>query len=89
MTIRMPPAYALPFSDKLCFESLFNSLSPKNIARAVAAILQEQRIVLVSKQADLLTLCAQALLSLIYPFRWHHPFIPILPLVITESISVG
>ena len=85
----MPPASALPYADKLCFESLFTSLSPKNIARAVAAVLEEQRILLVSQQTDSLTLCAQALVSLVYPFRWHHPFVPILPLSITESISVG
>lgn len=88
VSIRMPPKTCLPFTDKLCFECLFTSLSPKNIAKALAAVVQERRVLLVSEQMDSLTLCAQALNSLLYPFRWYHPFIPILPLTITESISV-
>ena len=56
--------------------------------KCIALLLQEERILLVSEQADSLTLCAQALISLIYPFRWYQPFVPIVPLTITESISV-
>lgn len=87
-TLRMPPVTCLPYTDRLCFDCLYTSLSPKNILKCIAAILQEQRILLVSEQTDSLTLCAQALVSLIYPFRWYHPFIPIIPLSITESVSV-
>ena len=85
----MPPTTSLPYTDRLCFDSLYTSLSPKNILKCIAAILQESRILLVSEHTDSLTLCAQALLSLIYPFRWYHPFVPIVPLTITESVSVG
>lgn len=87
-TLRIPPSTCLPYTDKLCFDCLYTSLSPKNIMKCIALLLQEERILLVSEQADSLTLCAQALISLIYPFRWYHPFVPIVPLTITESISV-
>lgn len=88
-TIRIPPLTCLPYTDKLCFKCLFTSLSPKNIVKVYSAILQEQRVLFVSEQMDSLTLCAQAFNSLLYPFRWFHPFIPILPLAVTETISVS
>ena len=78
-TLRIPPSTCLPYTDKLCFDCLYTSLSPKNIMKCIALLLQEERILLVSEQADSLTLCAQALISLIYPFRWYHPFVPIVP----------
>ncbi|CBK25335.2 uncharacterized protein [Blastocystis hominis] len=88
-TIRIPPLTRLPYTDKLCFKCLFTSLSPKNIVKVYAAILQEQRVLFVSEQMDSLTLCAQAFNSLLYPFRWFHPFIPILPFAVTETISAS
>lgn len=85
--IVMPPAYCFPFTDKLCFESLLNSLSPRNIVKVVAALLQEQRILLVSSQMDTLTLCAEAFVSLLYPFKWMHPLVPLLPTQLIEYLE--
>ena len=87
-TIRMPPLTSLPYSDKLCFDCLFTSLSPKNIVKVFSAFLQEKRVLFVSEQMDSLTLCAQAFNDLLYPLRWIHPFVPILPLAVTETVSV-
>ena len=39
----------------------------------------EQKIALFSQYKGLLSRCAFALLSLLYPFSWAHVFIPILP----------
>ena len=85
--IVMPPAHCFPFTDKLCFESLLNSLSPRNIVKVVAALLQEQRILLVSTQMDTLTLCAEAFISLLYPFKWMHPLVPLLPTQLIEYLE--
>ena len=83
----MPPAHALPFTDRLCYESLLNSLSAKNIIKVVAMLLQEQRILLVSTQMDTLTLCAESFISLLYPFKWMHPFVPLLPTQLIEYLE--
>lgn len=85
--IVMPPAHCFPFTDKLCFESLLNSLSPRNIVKVVAALLQEQRVLLVSTQMDTLTLCAEAFISLLYPFKWMHPLVPLLPTQLIEYLE--
>lgn len=83
----MPPAHALPFTDNLCYESLLNALSVKNIIKVVGALLQEQRILLVSTQMDTLTLCAEAFISLLYPFKWMHPLVPLLPTALIEYLE--
>ena len=83
----MPPAHALPFTDQLCFESLLYALSAKNIVKVISALLQEQRILLVSTQIDTLTLCAEAFVSLLYPFKWMHPFVPLLPTQLIEYLE--
>lgn len=85
--IVMPPAHALPFTDNLCYESLLNALSVKNIIKVVGALLQEQRILLVSTQMDTLTLCAEAFISLLYPFKWMHPLVPLLPTALIEYLE--
>jgi hypothetical protein len=44
-----------------------------------ALVLTERQIVFVSSQYSLLTSCAEAITSLIYPLSWTHAYIPILP----------
>lgn len=83
----MPPQHCLPFTDKLCYESVFNSLSARNIVKVVAMLLQEQRVLLVSSQMDTLTLCAEAFISLLYPFKWMHPLVPLLPTQLIEYLE--
>lgn len=87
VNIRMPPTTALPFTDKLCFEALLSTLSMQNILQVVAFLLQEQRVLLVSSQVDILTLCAESFISLLYPFKWMHPFVPILPSQLIEYLE--
>lgn len=85
--IIIPPQHCLPFTDKLCYDSLFNSLSARNIVKVIAMLLQEQRVLLVSSQMDTLTLCAEAFTSLLYPFRWMHPLVPLLPTQLIEYLE--
>lgn len=58
---------------------LFECLSYENILFIISAILSERQIVLISSQYSLLTLVAEALLSFIFPLKWTHVYIPILP----------
>ena len=85
--IVMPPAHCLPFADRLSFDAVLNSLSAKNILKVVGALLQERRVLLVSSQMDTLTLCAAAFVSLLYPFKWMHPLVPLLPTQLIEYLE--
>ena len=43
------------------------------------SILAEKKILFTSKHIALLTLCAESVISLMYPLSWQHIFIPVLP----------
>jgi hypothetical protein len=58
---------------------LFECLSPENIMALFALVLTERQLIFVSSQYSLLTSCAEAITSLIYPLSWTHAYIPILP----------
>jgi hypothetical protein len=58
---------------------LFECLSPENVVLLFSAVLIERQILFVSSQYSLLTLCAEAVTSLLYPLTWTHAYIPILP----------
>ncbi len=79
LALAMPPPLSLPFVEDACFEALFLLLRPQHVVTALSALLTEQSVLLISEHVHLLTLVSQALLALIFPFEWHHPYIPILP----------
>lgn len=67
------------WSMNLSILPLFECLSYENVLSILSAILSERQIVLVSSQYSLLTLASEALLSFIFPLKWTHVYIPILP----------
>jgi hypothetical protein len=58
---------------------LFECLSAINIVTLFGLMFVERPIVFISSQYSLLTLCCEAMTSLLYPFRWAHSYVPILP----------
>lgn len=46
--------------------------------KALSALLLERKVILVSRQQELLGCCCEALLGLLYPFTWSHTYIPLL-----------
>lgn len=58
---------------------LFECLSAVNIVTLFGLMFVERPIVFISSQYSLLTLCCEAMTSLLYPFRWAHSYVPILP----------
>ena len=75
---KRPPPNQQPLSD-LNFSVLFRLLSVDNIVQLFAAVLAERRVLLVSKKLEHLTVCAETITYLIFPFFWQHIYIPILP----------
>jgi len=74
-----PPAdQPIPYVS-LPFQELFECLDIGNILYAWYTLACEQKVLLVSSQLSLLTVCAEILASLLFPMKWSHLYIPILP----------
>ena len=67
-----------PFSD-VNFVPMFGRLSLENILTLFGAMLCERRILLISAKLSRISAAAHAAAALLYPFRWQHVFIPVLP----------
>jgi hypothetical protein len=48
---------------------------------------QERKILFISSHFSLLTLAAESFLSLLFPFDWHHAYIPILPSAMFDYLA--
>ncbi|KAJ6252155.1 c-myc promoter binding protein [Anaeramoeba flamelloides] len=66
------------------FKILFSCLSLENIILIWGAILKERKLLFISRSLEYLTPCIYGFLTLIYPFKWSYPLIPILPLSFNE-----
>jgi len=88
-TIRFwaPPANQPIAYVSLPFEILFECLDAKNILYVWYALNLEQKVLLVSSQYSLLTLCAEILCSLLFPMKWSHLYIPILPKFLSPMLD--
>ena len=79
ISFRCPPANQPNVWSSMPLFPLFECLSPENVLSLFALILTERQLIFVSSQYSLLTSCAEAVTSLIYPLSWTHAYIPILP----------
>ncbi|RLN73084.1 hypothetical protein BBJ28_00003786 [Nothophytophthora sp. Chile5] len=68
-------------------EPIFQLFDIKTIIHLVTLVLCEYRILIHSSQQSLLCPVAEGLCALIYPFRWQHPYVPILPRVLSEYLQ--
>jgi pentatricopeptide repeat protein len=75
------PYVALPY------EILFECLDLENILVVWNALLVEQKVLLVSSQYSILTVCAEILQSLLFPLRWSHLYIPLLPRFLSPMLD--
>ena len=79
-----PPPNQLPFSQ-VPLDALFSLLELSNVVDLFAAVLLERKILFYSAQPAVLALVAEAILSLIFPFKWEHVYIPVLPLQVPKA----
>ena len=80
ISFKSPPLNQPTSWSSLPVEPLFECLAPEYIISLFVCVLLERQIVFVSSQLSLLTSAAETIKSLIYPFRWSHNYIPVLPL---------
>ena len=76
---RCPPLNQPHAWSGLPLNPLFECISVPNILLLFSAIVAERQIVYISSQYSLLTYCIEAMNSFIYPLKWSHVYIPILP----------
>ncbi|KAG2389520.1 hypothetical protein C9374_014080 [Naegleria lovaniensis] len=76
--ITRPPPNDLPLAE-LDFELIFSVLSLDNILILFDLVLQERKILFISEHAGILTPVAEIICQLMFPFKWHHIYIPLLP----------
>ncbi len=71
---KLPIAYvAIPY------RVLFDCLDVENILLLWYCLTMEQKVLLVSSQYSNLTVCSEILCSLMYPMKWSHLYVPLLP----------
>lgn len=71
---KLPIAYvALPY------QILFDCLDVENILHLWYCLTMERKVLLVSSQHSILTVCSEILCSLLYPMKWSHLYVPLLP----------
>eukprot|EP01090_Pellita_catalonica_P009999 TRINITY_DN2124_c0_g1_i2.p1 TRINITY_DN2124_c0_g1~~TRINITY_DN2124_c0_g1_i2.p1 ORF type:complete len:828 (+),score=103.40 TRINITY_DN2124_c0_g1_i2:32-2515(+) len=65
--------------DYINFEPLLHNLDTLNILSIFSSLLLERRIIFVSTTLHTLSAVVEASVALLYPFRWQHIYIPVLP----------
>jgi len=71
---KLPIAYvALPY------HILFDCLDVENILHLWYCLTMERKVILVSSQHSILTVSSEILCSLLYPMKWSHLYVPLLP----------
>lgn len=68
------------------FRSLLQNLGPENCLHVLLLVLTEQKILIHSLRPATLTAVAEAVVTLLFPFKWQCPYIPLCPLGLAEVL---
>ncbi|XP_055715970.1 myotubularin-related protein 13 [Phlebotomus papatasi] len=82
-----PPLYSTLPVTGTSVDFLFTQLGIKNVLLLFCAMMTEHKILFHSKSYSRLTDSCRALTALMYPFRYSHVYIPILPASLIEVLS--
>ncbi|KAI8129606.1 Myotubularin-related protein 13, partial [Lucilia cuprina] len=85
-SLQPPQSSSLPVTGT-SVNFLFKQLGIKNVLILLCAVMTENKILFHSKSYSHLTESCKALVALMYPFRYTHVYIPILPAPLTEVLS--
>mmetsp|Transcript_30968 Transcript_30968/g.62980 ORF Transcript_30968/g.62980 Transcript_30968/m.62980 type:complete len:1502 (+) Transcript_30968:105-4610(+) len=82
------PPHNMPIAwVSLPFAHLFQCLDIPNILTVWAALALERQVLVTSTQLSLLATCCEILLSLLFPMKWSHAYIPVLPHFLVPILS--
>lgn len=68
-------------SNGASFRKMLFNLGPENCLSLLLFTLTEQKILLHSLRPSILTEIAEAMITMIFPFNWHCPYIPMCPIM--------
>uniref|UniRef100_A0A672J686 DENN/MADD domain containing 4A n=1 Tax=Salarias fasciatus TaxID=181472 RepID=A0A672J686_SALFA len=86
LILSQPVSSPLPLSGGSLSTLLLN-LGPKNAATLLVLAVTEHKILVHSLRPDVLTSVTEALVSMIFPFHWPCPYIPLCPLALADVLS--
>jgi pentatricopeptide repeat protein len=82
------PPHNLPIPwISMPFGNLFECLDIDNIILVWHCLVLERQVLLTSTQLSILTTASEIFLSLLFPFRWSHAYIPLLPHFLIPILS--
>lgn len=82
------PCYTQPIAYvALPFGMLFECLDLGNVLFVWYSLTLERKVLLVSSQCSILTVCAEILCSLLFPMQWSHLYIPTIPRFLTPMLD--
>ncbi|XP_043935672.1 DENN domain-containing protein 4B isoform X2 [Protopterus annectens] len=80
-----PVSSPLPLSGA-SFVTLLQNLGPENASTLLYGVLTEQKLLIHSLRPDVLTSVCEALVSMVFPFLWQFPYIPLCPLNLADML---
>ena len=82
------PPYNLPIAwVSIPFTFLFECLDLDNIILVWHCLVLERQVLITSTQLSVLTQATEIFLSLLFPMRWSHAYIPVLPTFLIPMLS--
>lgn len=82
------PPHNLPITwVSLPFAHLFECLDIDNVILVWHCLILERQVLITSTQLSLLTIASEIFLSLLFPMRWSHAYIPVLPTFLIPILS--
>ncbi|XP_047198671.1 C-myc promoter-binding protein-like isoform X5 [Hippoglossus stenolepis] len=86
LMLSQPVSSPLPLSGGR-FSTLLQNLGPENAITLLVFAVTEHKILVHSLRPAVLTSVTEALVSMIFPFHWPCPYIPLCPLALADVLS--
>ncbi|CAM9889037.1 unnamed protein product [Lampetra planeri] len=86
LTLSQPASSPLPLSGA-SFSMLLVNLGPEHLLALLHAALMENKILIHSLRPAIQTSVAEALVSVIFPFHWQCPYVPLCPLALATVLN--
>ncbi|XP_046897446.1 C-myc promoter-binding protein-like isoform X1 [Hypomesus transpacificus] len=86
LMLSQPVSSPLPLSGGR-FSTLLQNLGPENAVTLLVFAVTEHKILVHSLRPAVLTSVTEALVSMIFPFHWPCPYIPLCPLALADVLS--
>ncbi|XP_051836788.1 C-myc promoter-binding protein isoform X1 [Antechinus flavipes] len=86
LILSQPVSSPLPLSGGR-FSTLLQNLGPENAITLLVFAVTEHKILIHSLRPSVLTSVTEALVSMIFPFHWPCPYVPLCPLALADVLS--